>query len=99
MHHIGESSHRVAMLREFHRVSRDSVILSLWVDGNFKAWKRQRSERNRAKRGEAPKYQNRFLLPVNTVEAEFAKAGFRIQERLDFLPLYAMWRVYVLRKE
>jgi hypothetical protein len=24
--------------------------------------------------------------------------GFRIQERLDFLPFYAMWRVYVLRK-
>jgi cyclopropane fatty-acyl-phospholipid synthase-like methyltransferase len=99
MHHIGESSHRLAMLREFHRVSRDSVILSLWVDGNFKAWKRQRSEQRRAKRGEPQKYQNRFVLPVNTVEAEFAKAGFRIQERLDFLPLYAMWRVYVLRKE
>jgi cyclopropane fatty-acyl-phospholipid synthase-like methyltransferase len=99
MHHIGEASHRLAMLREFHRVSRDSVIVSLWVDGNFKAWKRQRSESRRARRGEGPDYQNRFLLPVSTVEAEFVQAGFRIQERLDFLPLYAMWRVYVLRKE
>ncbi len=99
MHHIGESSHRLAMLREFHRVSRDSVILSMWVDGNFKAWKRQRAEHRRARRGEGPAYQNRFMLPAATVEAEFAQAGFRLQERLDFLPLYAMWRVYVLRKE
>lgn len=99
MHHIGESSHRLAMLREFHRVTRDSVILSLWVDGNFKAWKRQRAEHRRARRGGEPDYQNRFMLPAATVEAEFAQAGFRLQERLDFLPLYAMWRVYVLRKE
>lgn len=99
LHHIGDAGHRLAMLREFHRVSRDSVILSLWVDGNFKAWKRKRSERRRQRRGEPEKYQNRFVLPVETVEAEFAEAGFRIQERLDFLPLYAMWRVYVLRKE
>jgi hypothetical protein len=70
------------------------VILSLWVDGNFKAWKRKRSERTRGQKG----YQNRFVLPVATVEKEFEQAGFRIQEQLDFLPLYAMWRVYVLRK-
>jgi len=32
------------------------------------------------------------------VESEFKKAGFTIQDHLDFIPLYAMWRVYVLRK-
>ncbi|WHS59129.1 class I SAM-dependent methyltransferase [Pseudomonas sp. G2-4] len=94
LHHIGEPAHRLAILREFERVSRDSVIVSLWVDGNFKAWKRKRQERTRAQRN----YQNRFVLPVATVEEEFRQAGFSIQERLDFLPLYAMWRVYVLRK-
>jgi hypothetical protein len=82
------------ILREFERVSRDSVILSLWVNGNFKAWKRKRAEKTRGQEG----YQNRFVLPVSAVEKEFWQAGFRIQERLDFLPLYAMWRVYVLRK-
>lgn len=40
-HHIGESAHRKTILSEFQRVSRDSVILSLWVDGNFKAWRRK----------------------------------------------------------
>ena len=94
LHHIGEPAHRLAILREFERVSRDSVIVSLWVDGNFKAWKRKRAERKRGQKG----YQNRFVLPAVTVEEEFRQAGFRIQEQLDFLPFYAMWRVYVLRK-
>jgi len=94
LHHIGEPAHRLAILKEFERVSRDSVIVSLWVDGNFKAWKRKRLERTCGQKD----YQNRFVLPTDTVEEEFRQAGFRIQERLDFLPLYAMWRVYVLRK-
>nr|WP_314482350.1 class I SAM-dependent methyltransferase [uncultured Pseudomonas sp.] len=97
-HHIGEAAHRKAILGEFQRVSRDSVIVSLWVDGNFKAWRRKKLERRRDTEQAQDSYQNRFVLPVETVEAEFAAAGFRIQERLDFLPFYAMWRVYVLRK-
>ncbi|MBR7199149.1 MULTISPECIES: class I SAM-dependent methyltransferase [Pseudomonas] len=94
LHHIGEAEHRRVILREFERVTRDSVIVSLWVDGNFKAWKRKRAERERPSHD----YQNRFLIPAATIEKEFEQAGFRIQEQLDFIPLYAMWRVYVLRK-
>lgn len=97
-HHIGEAAHRKAILSEFQRVSRDSVIISLWVDGNFKAWRRKKLEQQRNAAGEQGSYQNRFVLPAATVEAEFEAAGFRIQERMDFLPFYAMWRVYVLRK-
>ncbi|PWB33810.1 SAM-dependent methyltransferase [Pseudomonas sp. SDI] len=97
-HHIGEAAHRKAILSEFQRVSRDSVILSLWVDGNFKAWRRRKLEQRRNAEGDQGSYQNRFVLPANTVEQEFVQAGFRIQERMDFLPFYAMWRVYVLRK-
>ena len=98
LHHIGDARHRMALLREFHRVSRDSVIISLWVDGNFKAWKRKRLEHRRGASSVQEGYQNRFVLPVATVEDEFKKAGFTIQKHLDFIPLYAMWRVYVLRK-
>ena len=98
LHHIGDPAHRQAILREFQRVTRDSVIISLWVDGNFKAWKRKRLEGQRRRKGEQEGYQNRFVLPAATVEAEFEQAGFRVQEYLDFIPLYAMWRVYVLRK-
>ncbi|WP_306092841.1 class I SAM-dependent methyltransferase [Pseudomonas sp. R5(2019)] len=99
MHHIGESSNRLAMLKEFQRVTRDSVILSLWVDGNFKAWRRKKLEQEREKKDDEGSFQNRYVLPAATVEAEFKQSGFRIQKRLDSLPLYAMWRVYVLRKE
>lgn len=97
-HHIGEAAHRKTILSEFQRVSRDSVIVSLWVDGNIKAWRRKKLEARRNSDQADGSYQNRFVLPAATVEEEFKAAGFRIQERLDFLPFYAMWRVYVLRK-
>jgi SAM-dependent methyltransferase len=97
LHHIGDVQHRLHILRECNRVTRDSLILSLWVDGNFKSWKRKRLERLRSEG--ATGYQNRFVLPADMVEDEFRSAGFQIQRHFDFLPLYAMWRVYVLRKK
>ena len=99
LHHIGETEHRRALLGECRRVTRDSLIVSLWVDGNYKAWKRKRLEQRRQRERGEESYQNRFVLPVAQVENEFRQAGFQVQERLDFLPLYAMWRVYVLRKQ
>lgn len=98
-HHVGESADRLALLREFHRVTRDSVILSLWVDGNFKAWRREGLERRRKAQGrDRGGYQNRFTVERSQFEAEVAQAGFVVDRALDFLPGYAMWRVYVLRK-
>jgi SAM-dependent methyltransferase len=97
LHHIPESRHRLRMLQEMARVTRDSVIVSLWVDGNYMARRRQRLEARRARRnGEAQR--SRFVIPAATVETEFAQCGLRIVDRLDFLPRYAMWRTYVLRK-
>ncbi|MCO6059962.1 methyltransferase domain-containing protein [Pseudomonas sp. MOB-449] len=98
MHHIGDPAHRMTLLRECRRVTRDSLILSLWVDGNYKAWRRRRLENRRQARRAAQGYQNRFVISAATAEAEFREAGFEIQEHLDFLPFYAMWRIYVLRK-
>lgn len=95
LHHVGESAHRMTMLRQFHRVTRDTVILSLWVDGNFKAWRRRRLERTRV---DGRGYQNRFVLPAAQAEREFSESGLEVIARLDFLPRYAMWRTYVLRK-
>ncbi|BCG22047.1 MULTISPECIES: class I SAM-dependent methyltransferase [Pseudomonadaceae] len=98
LHHIESSEHRLAMLREFSRVSRDSVIVSLWVDGNFKAWRRRRLESRRALKGRPAQNQNRFIVPRSVIESEFKEAGFQVVGHLDFLPGYAMWRTYVLRK-
>ncbi|THF63566.1 class I SAM-dependent methyltransferase [Pseudothauera nasutitermitis] len=97
MHHIGEAEHRLSMLREFHRVTRGTVILSLWVDGNYMSWRRKRQEERRKTRGQHG-YQNRFVLRRSTVEAEFAFTGFDVAAHLDFLPMHSMWRTYVLRR-
>ena len=98
LHHIKSPEHRLRILREFHRVSRDTVILSLWVDGNYKAWKRRRLEFRRAATGRASQNRNRFIVARALIEEEFREAEFRVIDHLDFLPGYAMWRTYVLRK-
>ncbi|MDR2838062.1 MAG: class I SAM-dependent methyltransferase [Azonexus sp.] len=99
LHHIESSEHRLTILREFHRVSRDTVILSLWVDGNYKAWKRRRNEERRAGKEGGGEHQNRYLVARQVIEDEFRQAGFAIVGHVDFLPGYAMWRTYVLRKK
>jgi hypothetical protein len=85
----------MALLREFHRVTKDTVCLSLWVDGNFKAWKRERLELKRDRTG----YSNRFVAKRKEIESEFKEAGFNIAGHIDFLKYYSMWRIYVLRKK
>lgn len=97
MHHIGESANRVTMLKEFRRVTRDTVILSLWVDGNYKAWRRRKLEDKRRQSGE--KNDNRFIVPRTQFEQECREAGFTIVGHVDFLPRLFMWRTYVLRKK
>jgi SAM-dependent methyltransferase len=94
LHHIGEREDRMKMLREFHRVTSDTVVISLWVDGNYKARKRNRLERRRRHKS----YQNRFVQPREGIEAEMREAGFEIIGHVDFLKYYAMWRIYILRK-
>jgi len=97
-HHVADRDHRAAILREFHRVTRDTVIIALWVDGNIKSWRRKRLERVRATVEPAVLRKNRFVVGRAQIEGEFAAAGFQILGHHDVLPGYAMWRVYVLQK-
>ncbi|SER35626.1 Methyltransferase domain-containing protein [Pseudomonas sp. NFACC02] len=97
-HHVAGSEQRLAILEEFHRVTRDTAIVALWVDGNIKAWRRKRQEGTRVDESGAPSVRNRFVVCRSDIESEFAQAGFRVVGHHDFLPGYAMWRVYVLRK-
>jgi len=98
LHHIGFPQDRAVLLKEFRRVARDTVIFTLWVDGNYKAWRRKKSEEKRKLR-EDKDFQNRFVLPRRQVEEEFREAGFEILAHIDHLPFYQMWRTYVLRKK
>jgi ubiquinone/menaquinone biosynthesis C-methylase UbiE len=94
LHHIGEPKDRLAMLREFNRVTTDSVCLSLWVDGNYQSGRRLKMEQRRKHK----KYQNRFVIPRQQIEQEFVQAGFEVIDHLDFMKYISMWRVYILRK-
>jgi len=94
IHHIGEANDRLKLLSELHRATSSTVIISLWLDGNYKARRRKKLEATR----ETGYYQNRFVIPTTTIEDEFKQSGFHIEERLDFIPLFSMWRTYVLKK-
>lgn len=97
MHHIGKPDDRLAILRELRRVASASVIISLWVDGNVKAFKRRRLEARRERGNQGIGYQNRFVLPRATVEREFQQAGLKIAGHVDLLKFYSFWRIYVLK--
>jgi ubiquinone/menaquinone biosynthesis C-methylase UbiE len=94
IHHMGEAEDRKKLLTELHRVCTSTTIISLWVDGNYQAWRRNKRETRRRQRT----YQNRFVIPAATIEQEFVDAGYSITKHLDFIPGYSMWRVYVLKK-
>jgi SAM-dependent methyltransferase len=95
-HHLSDSEKRGAILEEFHRVTRETAIVALWVDGNVKAWRRKRQQERLHPGESAPR--DRFVVCRGVIESEFAQAGFRVVDHHDFLPGYAMRRVYVLRK-
>jgi ubiquinone/menaquinone biosynthesis C-methylase UbiE len=97
-HHVADGDRRMAILEEFYRVTRDTAIVALWVDGNIKSWRRKRQEGNRLGADGHPQSRNRFVACRAEVESEFLATGFRIVTHHDFLPGYAMWRVYILRK-
>ncbi|CAI8729823.1 Methylase involved in ubiquinone/menaquinone biosynthesis [Pseudomonas sp. IT-P44] len=85
--HIACAEHRSAMLGEFHRVSRDTVIVAVRVEAHFKR-----------RQPDAQGTHARHLASKAEVEAEFKQAGFRLLSHQDFLPGCTRMRVYVLRK-
>jgi 2-polyprenyl-3-methyl-5-hydroxy-6-metoxy-1,4-benzoquinol methylase len=82
--YIVSPDHRLALLKEFHRVSRDTVIVAVQINAHFKLRRSGAHARQLADKAE--------------VEAGFRQAGFRLLSHQDFLPGCARMRVYVLRK-
>lgn len=93
---VGSATHRQRILREFHRVTRDTLILSLLVDGNLQAWRRQAAMRHPSPDKNVPHF--RFAVARQQIEAEFAAAGFDRLGHFDLFPFCHMTRTYVLRK-
>jgi len=96
IHHIGNPNDRLKILKEFHRVTNNTVCVSLWVDGNYKARRRKKQEDK--KKFKSKTYQNRFVIPRNQIENEFTNAGFEIIGKHNLVKYYSMWRIYTLRK-
>lgn len=94
LHHFGERNVRLQAIEELARVASRFLIVSLWTDGNYKAWRRRRLEQKRGKRA----YQNRFVVPRRVLEAEFTACGLRPVAHFDLVPGYSQWRYYVLEK-
>lgn len=84
---IASPEHRLAMLGEFHRVSRDTVIVAVRVDGHFTL-----------RRSDVEGAQVQPQAGKAELEAEFRQAGFCVLSYQDFLPGCTRMRVYVLRK-
>ncbi len=98
IHHLGERSDRLKLLEEFNRVCRETVCVSLWIDGNLQSYRRKRLEQRRKRQRKKRPYQNRNLLTALEFETECQKSGFRVIASYDMLPRISMWRVYVLGK-
>ena len=93
LHHISDREARTKIFREFHRVTRDTVCLSLWVDGNIQA-----SRRNYKKYRHNQQKYTRFLVSSKQIESEFHEEGFDIKGYVDLIPVFSMWRTYVLKR-
>jgi hypothetical protein len=97
LHHIQKSEDRVLMLKEFARVSTGTVIVSLWVDGNYRAWRLARSEARKANERGTDRPRDRYLCPRADIERDFAAAGLEMIGHVDFIKYWDKWRTYVLR--
>ena len=93
LHHISAREARAKIFREFHRVTRDTVCLSLWVDGNIQA-----SRRNYKKYRHNQQKYTRFLVSHKQIEAEFHQEGFDVKGYVDLMPVFSMWRTYILKR-
>lgn len=96
LHHISRSADRIRMLREFARVSSGSVVVSLWVDGNYKAYRLKRKLERRASVDGQKEKRDRILVSRSEIEGEIRAAGLDIMGHVDFLKYWEKWRTYVL---
>ena len=95
LHHFSDRADRLNILKEMARVSSRSVIVTLWVGGNWKA--RRLVKRNH--REPARRSRDRFVVGRGEIESEFKQAGLSVVDCVHFLKFYSMWAAYVLRKD
>ena len=96
MHHIDKSEDRIKMLKEFARISSGTVIVSLWVDGNFRAYRHRINEEKKARKRGENRAIDRFVFKREDIESDFSAAGLKVVGHVDFIKYWEKWRAYVL---
>jgi len=91
LHHLALEYDRRTVLSELRRITRRSVILSLWVDGNWQA-------RNRRRHVPTPGFGRRNWIAREAIEREIADSGLSILRHYDVAPRLSMWRFYMLER-
>ncbi|MDR2219046.1 MAG: class I SAM-dependent methyltransferase [Methylobacillus sp.] len=97
LHHIEKSEDRVLMLKEFARISSDTVLVSLWVDGNIRAWRHKVNEERKERERGSDYPRDRFVFKRADLEHDFAAANLDVVGHVDFIKYLEKWRTYVLR--
>jgi SAM-dependent methyltransferase len=93
-HHLAFAEDRQRVLKEFHRITKRYVAISLWVDGNLGAYRRK----HRAAAPLTPGFGKRRVIAPQLIEKEFQNAGFSVIRHWDMWPRLTMWRQYLLKK-
>lgn len=91
MHHLANAADRRTVLTELRRITRRSVIVSLWVDGNWQS-------RQRRQHAPTAGFGRRNWIARDVIEPEILDCGFSIVGHYDVAPLLSMWRYYVLAR-
>ena len=94
-HHLARRRERLAALSELRRVALDTVIVSIWTDGNLSAWiNRAQPRQNLLIKGKG--YGRRVRLPRSMFEWEARCLALDVVAHVDVIPFVAKWRMYVL---
>ncbi len=94
-HHIGHDSARNQLFKELHRVTRETVIFSVYIDQGLAAKRWHKKHANR----QEDKIYNEYLVSKENLEASCYEADFEIVGHVDLFKGISPWRTYVLRKK
>lgn len=93
IHHMGKIKERQELLAELHRVTSNTVCLSLQVEGNWYAMSRLPKQKR------TPHIEHRkYIFYQTQIEQELRDAGFIILGYADKFKGISAWRSYTLKK-
>ncbi len=93
IHHMATLKERAELLAELHRVTSNTVCISLQVNGNWYARKRLPKQKKNPN-----KVFRKYIFYKKLIEQEFRDAGFIVLGSADKFKGFSAWRSYTLKK-